>query len=216
MASIQHPNVIAYKEAFFEESSQTLCIVMEFADGGDLQSKITKLKKDGKLMKEEDVWSLFYQIVNGLQSLHKRKIVHRDIKCANIFLTKDGVAKLGDLNVSKIAKMGILKTQTGTPYYASPEVWQDKPYDKRSDIWSLGCVLYEIAALSPPFTAPDIKSLYQKVIKGFYSRIPPSYSNDLSAMLKSLLQVDPKNRATTKQIFHMPVFIARHNEIREE
>lgn len=83
---------------------------MEFADGGDLQSKITKLKKDGKFMKEEDAWSIFYQIVNGLQALHKHKIVHRDIKCANIFLTKDGVAKLGDLNVSKIAKMGILKT----------------------------------------------------------------------------------------------------------
>lgn len=79
------------------------------------------------------------------------KIVHRDIKCANIFLTKAGIVKLGDLNVSKIAKMGVLQTQTGTPYYASPEVWQDKPYDKKSDIWSLGAVLYELTALNPPF-----------------------------------------------------------------
>ena len=82
--------------------------------------------------------------------------MHRDIKCANIFLTKDGIVKLGDLNVSKIAKMGVLQTQTGTPYYASPEVWQDKPYDKKSDIWSLGAVLYELTALSPPFTARDM------------------------------------------------------------
>lgn len=216
LASIEHPNVIAYKEAFFEESSQTLCIVMEFADGGDLQSKITSMKKGGKFMKEEDVWSIFYQIVLGLQTLHKRKIVHRDIKCANIFITKDGVVKLGDLNVSKIAKMGILKTQTGTPYYASPEVWQDKPYDKRSDIWSLGCVLFEMAALNPPFTAPDIKSLYQRVLKAVIPRIPPSFSSDLYAMIKSLLQVDPKNRPSTKQIIHMPVFIAKYNEIREE
>jgi len=96
----------------------------------------------------------------GLQALHKRKIVHRDIKCANVFVTKEGVIKFGDLNVSKIAKLGILKTQTGTPYYASPEVWQDKPYDKRSDIWSLGCVLYELVAQSPPFTASDMKGLY--------------------------------------------------------
>ena len=167
-------------------------------------------------MKEEDVWSIFYQIVNGLQALHKKKIVHRDIKCANIFLTKSGIAKLGDLNVSKIAKMGILKTQTGTPYYASPEVWQDKPYDKRSDIWSLGAVLYELVALTPPFTASDMKGLYAKVMKGVYPKIPSSFSSDLSAMIRNLLQVDPKNRPSTKQIMHMPVFIAKYNEIREE
>jgi len=83
---------------------------MEFADGGDLQSKISKFKKESKFMKEEDVWNIFYQIVLGLQVLHSMKIVHRDIKCANIFLTKEGIVKLGDLNVSKIAKMGILKT----------------------------------------------------------------------------------------------------------
>jgi NIMA (never in mitosis gene a)-related kinase len=83
---------------------------MEFADGGDLQSKISTLKKEARFMKEEEIWKVFYQIVSGLQALHKLKIVHRDIKCANIFLTKSGVAKLGDLNVSKIAKMGILKT----------------------------------------------------------------------------------------------------------
>lgn len=88
LASIEHPNIIAYKEAFFEESSQTLCIIMEFADGGDLQSKISKFKKESKFMKEEDVWNIFYQIVLGLQVLHSMKIVHRDIKCANIFLTK--------------------------------------------------------------------------------------------------------------------------------
>lgn len=88
LASIEHPNIVAYKEAFYEESSQTLCIVMEFADGGDLQSKINELKKGYKHMKEEEIWSIFYQMIVGLQSLHSYKIVHRDIKCANVFLTK--------------------------------------------------------------------------------------------------------------------------------
>ncbi len=133
---------------------------MEFADGGDLQSKINTLKKTNKFMKEEEIWSIFYQMVVGLSSLHSHKIVHRDIKNANVFLTKAGLVKLGDLNVSKIAKQGNLHTQTGTPYYASPEVWQDKPYDKKSDIWSLGCVLYELTALNPPFTAKDMQGLY--------------------------------------------------------
>lgn len=88
--------------------------------------------------------------------MHDLKIVHRDIKCANLFLTKEGVLKLGDLNVSKVNKRGMLSTQTGTPYYASPEVWKDKPYDLKSDIWSVGCVLYELTTLNPPFRANDM------------------------------------------------------------
>lgn len=95
-------------------------------------------------------------------------IVHRDIKCANVFLTKDGVVKLGDLNVSKVANKGLMHTQTGTPYYASPEVWKDKPYDYKSDIWSLGCVLYEMITLLPPFTAQNMAGLSQKVTKGVF------------------------------------------------
>ena len=108
LASINHPNIAGYKEAFYEEATSSLCIVMEFANGGDLQSKINQLKKTTKYMKENDVWSIFYQMVNGLHTLHQKKIVHRDIKCANVFLTKDGIVKLGDLNVSKIAKAGIM------------------------------------------------------------------------------------------------------------
>jgi NIMA (never in mitosis gene a)-related kinase len=104
------------------------------------------------------------------------------------------MVKLGDMNVSKIAKSGILKTQTGTPYYASPEVWQDKPYDKKSDIWSLGAVLYELVALNPPFTARDMKGLYNRVMKGIYPKIPAHYSSDLSQLIGKLLQVDPKQR----------------------
>ena len=95
---------------------------------------------------------MLIQIVAGLKALHDMKIMHRDIKSANIFMNKDGTCKLGDMNVSKSAdKNGLNYTQTGTPYYASPEVWRDEPYDFKSDIWSLGCVLYEMITLKPPF-----------------------------------------------------------------
>ena len=118
-------------------------------------------------------------MVRGLKALHDLKICHRDIKCANIFLTKEGIIKLGDLNFSKVAKKGMLRTQTGTPYYASPEVWKDKPYDNRSDIWSLGCVLYEMLTLNPPFRAQNMNGLYHKVLRGLYEPIPSCYSKDL-------------------------------------
>jgi NIMA (never in mitosis gene a)-related kinase len=96
-------------------------------------------------------------MTSGLKSLHDKNILHRDLKCANIFLNKDGSVKLGDLNVSKVAKYGgLLFTQTGTPYYASPEVWRDQPYDYKSDIWSLGCVLYEMVTLEPPFKSQNM------------------------------------------------------------
>ncbi len=126
-------------------------------------------------------------MVKALKVLHQMNILHRDLKCANVFLCKDGNSKLGDLNVSKEAKRGLLYTQTGTPYYASPEVWRDEPYDNKSDIWSLGCVLYEMATLKPPFKAGDMAGLSRKVQTGVYPAIPTKYSKDLSMMLKVLL-----------------------------
>lgn len=101
-------------------------------------------------------------------ALHKLKILHRDMKSANIFLFKSGAAKLGDLNVSKVAKNGMLNTQTGTPYYAAPEVWKDQPYDLKSDIWSFGCVIYEMCCLVPPFKAEDMNGLFKKILRGQY------------------------------------------------
>ena len=91
-------------------------------------------------------------------------------------------------------------TQTGTPYYASPEVWKDKPYDSKSDIWSLGCVLYEVCALLPPFTANDMKGLYNKVIKGNYKRIPDMYTDSLSNVIDMCLKVQPTSRPTASQL----------------
>ena len=166
LASLHNVNIVAYKEAFYDEESKTLNIVLEFADDGDLESKIQKNIKSKSSFNENDIWNYFIQIMQGLKYLHHNKIMHRDIKCANIFMNKNGVLKLGDLNVSKIVKMGLATTQTGTPYYASPEVWADKPYDYKSDIWSVGCVIYEVCTLKPPFRGTSLEQLSRNVRKG--------------------------------------------------
>ncbi len=173
---------------------------MEFADNGDLYQKITNHKKTAIFFEENEIWKIFIQLVKGLKSLHELKILHRDLKSANVFLFSNGLSKLGDLNVSKVAKRGLSYTQTGTPYYASPEVWKDQPYNNKSDIWSLGCVLYEMITLRPPFRAENMEGLYNKVIKGVYGKIPERFSNDLSNVLKILLQVNPEFRPSCEQI----------------
>ena len=209
LASIKSNFVISYKEAFYDEEENVLGIVMEYADKGDLYQKISQNKKSLSLLQENEIWRIFIQLVKGLKSLHDLKILHRDMKSANVFLFSDGSAKLGDLNVSKVAKKGLLYTQTGTPYYASPEVWKDQPYNYKSDIWSLGCVLYEMITLRPPFRAENMEGLYNKVIKGQYSNIPSRYSDDLSEIVRLLLQVEPESRPSCKDLLNHPIIQKR-------
>ena len=109
LASIQHPNVVGYKQAFLEDEKY-LCIVMDYADDGDVYQKIVDHQKNKTNFEEEDVWRIFIQMTRGLRALHQLKIFHRDMKSANVFLCKDGTTKLGDLNVSKVAKKGLLYT----------------------------------------------------------------------------------------------------------
>ena len=209
LASISHPNVIAYKEAFIDSASNSLCIIMEYADGGDLLSKINTYKKRGTAFTETEIWTAFMQILKGLKALHDAKILHRDLKGANVFLRRNGEIVIGDLNVAKVAKHGLVYTQTGTPYYASPEVWRDQPYDSRSDIWSLGCIIYEMACLSPPFKSTDMQGLYRKVVRGLYPSIPTFYSSDLSSLIRAMLQVSPTSRPTSERLIAMPL-VTKH------
>jgi len=209
LASVKSNFVVSYKEAFFDEKDNTLGIVMEFADRGDLYQQIVAHKKTAKFFEESDIWRIFIQLVKGLKALHDLKILHRDMKSANVFLFSNGCAKLGDLNVSKVARRGLGYTQTGTPYYASPEVWKDKPYDHKSDVWSLGCVLYEMITLRPPFRAKDMEGLFNKVCKGQFSKIPERFSEDLFTIVKYLLQVNSIQRPSCEQILQHPIILKR-------
>ena len=209
LASVKSNFVISYKEAFFDEKDNTLCMIMEYADGGDLYEKIKENRKSQVLFEESDIWRIFIQLVKGLKALHELNILHRDLKSANVFLMKDGSVKLGDLNVSKVYRQNMGYTQTGTPYYASPEVWNDKPYDTKSDIWSMGCVLYEMASLKPPFRAKNMEGLYKKVMEGKVIRIPTKFTNDLFRIIQILLQVKPEKRPTCGEILQNPIILRR-------
>lgn len=222
LASIIDPYIVNYKEAFLDEPSLSLCIVMEYAPGGDLQQKIKSTRSEQTNMNEAEIWRFIIHICRGLNTLHKMQILHRDLKSANVFLTYPNpngsgapIYKLGDLNVSKIATRGLVYTQTGTPYYASPEVWRDEPYDLKSDIWSLGCVAYEMASGKPPFQAPDMANLFKKVQKGIYDRIPMVYSQELVEVIGACLKVNPTQRPTAVEIIGLGLVQKRIQNLNE-
>ena len=205
LSLVNHINVIAYKESFYEENTNTLNLILEYADAGDLQSKISAHKSVQKYFNEKTIWSIFIQMVQGIKVLHDKNIIHRDLKSANIFLMKNGVCKLGDLNVSKEAKTGLLKTQTGTPYFPSPEVRNGKPYGIKSDIWSLGCILYQMSTLKMPFQGNNFKEVYNNVLKCKYPPLPEIYSKELNLIIKKMLQIDPDKRPSASEILEDPI-----------
>ena len=213
LASFSHPNIIRYKEAFFDEKSSTLNIVMEYADDGDLSTKIKNNLKRHVQFDENTIWNILIQILEGINYLHKSKIIHRDLKSANIFLNKKGIVKIGDLNVSIIAKKNLAVTQTGTPYYAAPEVWEKESYNNKCDIWSIGCITYEMACLRVPFRGTSIHQLYLNIKRGNYEEIPKIYSNDLKYIIKLILCLDPLKRPSAEDLLNNDIIKRKIKEI---
>jgi NIMA (never in mitosis gene a)-related kinase len=128
LASLDSPYIIRYYEAFFDETIESLCMVMELAEEGDLRKKIDLTKSQKKMTPEIEIWKVMIHLLHGLRMLHDNRILHRDLKCENIMVSQSDY-KIGDMNVSIINKRGLVDTQTGTPYYSSPEVWKDEPYN---------------------------------------------------------------------------------------
>lgn len=167
-------------------------------DGGDVGQYLKRL--DGMLMEETKVWDFFIQTCLGVQYLHARKILHRDLKTINLFLNKNGRLKIGDLGVAKEVKGTHTQTIVGTPYYLSPELCEEKPYNNKSDIWSLGCILYELCTMKHPFDAKTQGGLFLKIIKGDYEPIPEHYSKALAEIIARCLQKNCKDRPSIQQI----------------
>eukprot|EP01012_Entosiphon_sulcatum_P066273 TRINITY_DN95428_c0_g1_i1.p1 TRINITY_DN95428_c0_g1~~TRINITY_DN95428_c0_g1_i1.p1 ORF type:complete len:497 (+),score=67.15 TRINITY_DN95428_c0_g1_i1:119-1609(+) len=205
LSATQHVNIIQFVEWFLSPKNDQLFIVMEHAEGGDLSNKV-KLQY-GRHFSEEQILDWFIQICLAVQFCHQKRVLHRDIKTQNIFLTNNGVIRVGDFGISRVLKNSFENAHTfvGTPYYLSPELVQEKPYNTASDCWAVGVVLYELMALRHPFNATDMKGLMYKIVRVMYDPPPLMYSEGLRAIVTGLLVKDPNKRLKISQILQLPV-----------
>ena len=230
LQSLEHPNIIQYLDAFlsggdeWHSSSQAkgdnggrvtnsaagsnnqsdLIIVLEWAEAGDLKRQLRKAIQKRARFEERIIWRYFAQIASAIGYMHSKRIMHRDLKPANIFLMADGTIKVGDLGLSRSLSENTLQahSKVGTPLYMSPEVLRGNGYDFKSDVWSLGCILYELAALKSPFKEQGLNlyGLFQKINKGTYPPVPQPYSKTLTLLVRDMLSVDVQGRAEVGRV----------------
>ncbi|XP_053141066.1 serine/threonine-protein kinase Nek5 isoform X3 [Hemicordylus capensis] len=203
LARMKHPNIVVFYTSFQENNK--LYIIMEYCDGGDLMKRINMQR--GVLFEEDKILGWFVQISLGLKHIHDRKILHRDVKTQNIFLSNNGmVAKLGDFGIARILSntMEFARTCVGTPYYLSPEICENRPYNNKTDIWSLGCVLYELCTLKHPFEGNSLHQLVLKICRGHFMPVSTKYSYDLRTLISQLFKTSPRDRPSINSILKKP------------
>jgi len=179
---------------------------MDYCEGGDLNQKIKRTRQSGGRLSEDQVMLWFTQAILALKYIHDKHILHRDLKSGNFFISKAGNMKLGDFGIARVLECtaACAQTQIGTPYYLSPEICTGKPYAWGSDIWSMGCILYEMCALKVPFEAPDLGKLIKQITKGPNPDLPEEYSANVRDILGELLDRDPEKRPQAATILKKP------------
>lgn len=210
LSSLRHPYIVRYWESFNHD--RHLCIVMDLCEGGDLWQYISQCKKKHHQIQEPQVVRWFTQLLLALKYMHEKNVLHRDIKTQNIFLARReresntlGCVKIADFGISKILGEGsdaFARTLVGTPYYLSPEMCQKQPYACPSDVWALGCVLYEMCALRVPFEAQELPQLVERIVRGPLPRLPNSYSPHLSDLVSEMLIRDAFQRPAAAALLH--------------
>ncbi|KAM6169922.1 serine/threonine-protein kinase Nek4 [Rhynchocyon petersi] len=203
LSQLKHPNIVTYKESW-EGGDGLLYIVMGFCEGGDLYRKLKEQK--GQLLPESQVVEWFVQIAMALQYLHEKHILHRDLKTQNVFLTRTNIIKVGDLGIARVLEnhCDMASTLIGTPYYMSPELFSNKPYNYKSDVWALGCCVYEMATLKHAFNAKDMNSLVYRIIEGKLPPMPKDYSPELAELIRTMLSKRPEERPSVRSVLRQP------------
>ena len=191
-----HPCIIRYLDSFID--SNELYIVFEWAEHGDLRRLLKRAQESNTSLQEPQIWRYFVQICDAIRHMHDARVMHRDIKPANIFLAAHGRVKLGDLGLGRAFSSQTYEalSKVGTPLYMSPEVLDGRGYEWKSDVWSLGCLLYELASLRSPFKAEgdNLYMLFKKISVGTFAQLPRNFSQQLSQLVNSMIRVDPAQR----------------------
>jgi len=210
LRELRHPFIVKYYDRIIDKRRTKLYIVMECCQRGDLSQLISKCRADGTYLKEELIWKIFAQILLAIKGCHRHRdatgtlkpILHRDIKPQNIFMGSNHDVKLGDFGLAKEldSESKFAQTHVGTPYYMSPELVNQQKYNEMSDIWAVGCLVYELAALRPPFDAANQLALALKINKGNFARIPKRYSDSLQFMIQKMLRLRSHERPRVEEL----------------
>ncbi|KAM6223860.1 serine/threonine-protein kinase Nek11 [Rhynchocyon petersi] len=203
LATLDHPAIVKFHASFVEHGN--FCIITEYCEGRDLDCKIQEYKEAGKTFPETQIMEWFIQLLLGVDYMHARRILHRDLKSKNIFL-KNNLLKIGDFGVSRLlmGSCDMATTLTGTPHYMSPEALKHQGYDTKSDIWSLACILYEMCCMSYAFTGSNFLAIVLKIVEGSTPSLPERYPRKLNAILESMLNKSPSLRPSAIEILKTP------------
>lgn len=208
LSSLRHPYIVRFRESF--EECGHLAMIMDYAGAGDLHKKVVSARDHDLPIAEDQIVCWITQAALALKYLHQGGVIHRDIKSENLFLEKEEHLRIGDFGLAKKlsnSKNLVEESIVGTPYYLSPEICSKSLYSSASDMWALGCVMYELAALRMPFEAGNLAILMNKIMTGPAPPIPQNcnYSKQLRELCADLLAMSRNQRPRAGEVLLYPL-----------